>query len=187
MSMNKEDEDTKEKSLFIERRPVKWGNLTDEEHKDLDFLADMMTDEEINTLQVLISGGPKSKRAVWNKYCEKISELESLGVDPTGLSDSDYYKAIRAKLSQQDINFPSYHTIENTLETLKNNGILTTRPSNKGNTGDLYLVNPRFKKAWEKRRNEIKAKNQWLSSSDRVIEFYLINKDKEIRNEAYNY
>lgn len=180
--MSEAEELPENESLFIEQRPVSWEDISAEERPDLDFVPDVLTDTEIQVINVLVSSGALSAREIWNKISKLIykskKDKESVNIN---------YKELREKLKDEEISHPSYHTVKKSLDTLLENGVVSTRPSNKGNTDKLYTINPKFKKQWRARRRDISRKNQWASMSDRTLDFYKIKKNKEVENIAYNY
>jgi len=180
--MNSPEDISQEKTLFIEVQPVKWQDISAEERSDLDFIPDILTDTEVQCINVLTSSGAISARELWNRISENIYKSEN------GLDDVDAdYDELQDILKEEDIDHPSYHTVKNSLSTLVENGVVTTRPSNKGNTDKLYTINPRFKKVWRNRRREIRSNNEWMSLSDRAVDFYMIDKSKETKGMAYSY
>jgi DNA-binding PadR family transcriptional regulator len=180
--MSEADELPKNESLFIEQKPVNWEDISAQQRSDLDFVPDVLTDAEIQVINVLVSSGALSAREIWNKISKLIykSNKNEKSVDIS-------YEELRDRLKDDEISHPSYHTVKKSLDTLVENGVVSTRPSNKGNTDRLYTINPKFKKQWRTRRNKIKSNNIWLSMSDRTLDFYKIIRDKESRNEPYNY
>ena len=164
--MNESQEGEK---FFIDSKPVNWDDIGDPERQNLDFVPDILTDTELTIFRVLVYLGPHSTRNIWNRVCEHIFG-EELEIEETSRS----YDEIRDIMSDRDIKFPSYHTVKKSLHTMNENGMITTRPSNKGNTDELYTINPKFKKVWRKRRNQIIENKKLDQLNPRAIKFYNI-------------
>lgn len=179
-------ENKSDSEYFFESRPVNWDEIGEEVRKNLDFMVDYLTDLELFVIQYLSNNGPTSARELWNNWCEQIYQENSdkLENSVTGenKSKTDYFDEVRDTLKKNDVSYESYHTIKKTLESLQGLGLVSTRPSNRGNAADLYVINPKFKEVWRNRKHDIldkvKGKDREfldvLSTKydDRILEFY---------------
>jgi hypothetical protein len=154
--MSEEDKLVASEYFFIEHQPVNWEDISVQVRSDLDFVPDILTDAELYVVNVLLSSGPLSARGTW---------------------DNITYEELRYRLKDPEVDYPAYRTVKNSLEKLVENGVVCIRPSNKGNTDKLYTINPKFKKQWKARREEIKSNNVSGELSRKTLHFYRIRGD----------
>lgn len=163
-------------------RQVDWQEIGEELEDSLDYIVDYLTTIELFAIRKGIENGPQSNREIWNKFCleKKLESGTSVEADRGEYSDTEYYDKVREKLKEENIDFPSYYRVKNSIQELESFGIFVRRNIEKGKADFLWVVNPRFKKRWDERRREIIKEIEQAEDShmvkekyaDRVVDFY---------------